>query len=1645
MNYIRSFLFVLGISLFSFTNKAYAQCGAINFFATDTVICAPSFTQFFVQNLPAGASVFWDFGDGTLAGNTSPNRFYQAPGNYTVKLQVTLVNNATCEIEKQQYIKARPKPEINVGWDKPRLCFGPDSVTFFDSSLNIKSRDYLFGNTLISNAPKQFTRYFDSVAGIKSLIVFATDSFGCRNIKSYDTAVYQYWGFDSLGMDIRFTPSNVTCAPARVTFLRDLPNPANHVLQSYSWVATGPTTITSAASQPTLVLPQGKYDVTHTFTNTGGCSYSITKEEWIEVFDSIAPQISVDKTAVCAGEEVLFTLTNGNPAAKVSWNFGNTPATILYQDSVKVRVAFNQIGTAGPTLVYTNNTCNVQKSFPGMVAVNGPNPLFTLPITHSCVLPVQARAINTSDLTGAGPTDYLWQVINQKTQQVVFSATQSDSIVFTLSDTANYSIKLRTIGSNGCTDSLVIKDAIIIDSLYPAFSISPALPCPGEPVTLEATSIEATTGIKNRHYWEVYNLNGVSLLASDTTEKWTVNFPDTGRYSIYLKGFTPQGCAGSKLFVDTLRVASPVVSFSISDSLPCRMKPFTVYSSFDSKDFPGYTTRWILQHTDTNLVVFSAINRDSQAFVLSHPGRYRVRFVYSSANNRCRDTLDAPFSVRVSGIRVSLTTNDPLFGCEPLTVNWRANSLGNYNFINALPHQYEWKVPQNMAGSNTTFSPSTGMQTTATYPRKGINRSMFIANHGSGCIDTFYTPSFVTGSTADFGLPSSIRCVNSTSQLSNGSLNATTFKWESNDPTAIVFTPNDTMRNPNVTVLKEGDFVITLYAIGPQGCRDTARRTVRVINPKADFNSSDTVQFCAPVLSTFTPTPVWYGNEYRWYFGDGDSFTTTKASSVSHVYKKNTDSAGLNVRLVVRTPGCLDTMDKFGYVKVIGPVPNYSFTITQGCEPLRVDFVNTSKNYSRFFFEYGDGNALDSTSFGNYAYRVMDKSFNAQCYKTRLVLVDGNDCYAVEEDPRQICVRKSPEPNFTTTDTLGCDLYTVNFTNQTTYGISFKWDYEGTGNFVDAQGFNAQYFYSKGLYRPRLAAFNVNGCSDTTPVNKLRIWSQPKPQASFVPASDSICFNTPLSFNSTSTASVKITSHFWDFGDPASNRDTSSKVNPSYSYLSPLLKQVQLVVADSNKCRDTFSRFVHVLDTVPPQNRGLHYVTIQDNKDILGVWPQSTVGRFQSYAFYEDETGYTKLYETNQRTDTSFLVTTGINVQNKRNCYTLTTSDTCGHVSRHSQPHCTITASVQASGNAGLLVSWIRYVGWNLDDFWGYIVYRSKQGGPFIPIDTVNNTTDFYLDKDLCELSYCYYVEAVHNNRVFRSVSNRVCETPNYVYPTDPALLVRASVLSSNAIIVEWEKYTAMDNLKHYRLSRLQSDNNQLIDSLSSTSDLFFIDNQVNTSQTSYEYTLRPLDKCGYSAPISSHAKTILLRNKMKNYLAYLTWNAYSFWPEGVSHYVVERKNVFGGFDFIALLPGDSLNYIYNGLQINDNRDVCMRVYAVRNGRTDTSYSNLSCDFPESQIYAPTAFSPNGDGLNDVFKPSAVFVQNQPENRLLRYELHVFDRWGNRLFTSYDLETGWDGTYASAQVPQGVYMYTLKAVGLDGKIYDFKGTLHLIR
>ncbi|MBA2613184.1 MAG: gliding motility-associated C-terminal domain-containing protein [Bacteroidetes bacterium] len=103
-----------------------------------------------------------------------------------------------------------------------------------------------------------------------------------------------------------------------------------------------------------------------------------------------------------------------------------------------------------------------------------------------------------------------------------------------------------------------------------------------------------------------------------------------------------------------------------------------------------------------------------------------------------------------------------------------------------------------------------------------------------------------------------------------------------------------------------------------------------------------------------------------------------------------------------------------------------------------------------------------------------------------------------------------------------------------------------------------------------------------------------------------------------------------------------------------------------------------------------------------------------------------------------------------------------------------------------------------------------------------------------------------------------------------------------------------------------------------------------------------------------------------------------------------------------------------------------MLIQTTDHGCTDSIIKIIDVT-DEMVLYIPNSFTPNGDGLNDVFNVKGLGFK--PEG----FSMELFDRWGHSMYFSKDVTKGWDGTVKGQVAQDGVYIYKIKAVGINGE------------
>jgi len=154
-----------------------------------------------------------------------------------------------------------------------------------------------------------------------------------------------------------------------------------------------------------------------------------------------------------------------------------------------------------------------------------------------------------------------------------------------------------------------------------------------------------------------------------------------------------------------------------------------------------------------------------------------------------------------------------------------------------------------------------------------------------------------------------------------------------------------------------------------------------------------------------------------------------------------------------------------------------------------------------------------------------------------------------------------------------------------------------------------------------------------------------------------------------------------------------------------------------------------------------------------------------------------------------------------------------------------------------------------------------------------------------------------------------------------------------------------------------------------------------------------------------------------------------------------------------AILQGVSNvsnNYWAPGLYVKNPLDLNSTASPLKTSRyylyAISDYGCVSVDSvlitvdPKIQLFIPTAFSPNNDGQNDIFRivpPTLNIAQLE--------EFAVYNRWGQKVFSTSDINEGWNGNFNNRPQDVGVYIWYVKALTYDGEPVFKKGNVTLVK
>ena len=478
-------------------------------------------------------------------------------------------------------------------------------------------------------------------------------------------------------------------------------------------------------------------------------------------------------------------------------------------------------------------------------------------------------------------------------------------------------------------------------------------------------------------------------------------------------------------------------------------------------------------------------------------------------------------------------------------------------------------------------------------------------------------------------------------------------------------------------------------------------------------------------------------------------------------------------------------------------------------------------------------------------------------------------------------------------------------------------------------------------------------------------------------------------------------------------------------------------------------------DVTPPNVPVIDSVSVDPmSGNAMLSWDKNTAGDTEGYIIYLFTNGSWTPIDTVWG-DTTINYIDLLNPacgQSGYNNYTVAAIDSCNNPSAMSLSSNTMNlTAVKDICEDKIVLNWNGYNNMT-SGVASYDIYVSENNGPVVLLNSNLPIDTGYVHNGLNNGStYCYAIHAVDNSGTRSSTSCITCETANK--PSQPQFVYirTATVLSSNNAVYLKVHTDTSGKVSQYRVERYDQANavwNQ-VGSIApdyTNPTISYTDATALVRQQSYRYQITAVDSCGLDVITSAEARTVYLKVKAKDDLTNeLTWTKYKGFLGNPIAYEIYRS-VDGVWDPMPIISVLGLSYIddvqsmpYTGGQFE------YFVNAVEGGGNnfgfaDTARSNTVEALQKPKLYVPTGFYPGSTvAENKVLTPRGIFINSRD------YTFIIYNRWGDKLFETNEINKGWDGTYNGVDSPQGVYTYFIKFTTADGREFEKRGTVTLIR
>ena len=1547
--------------------------------------------------------------------------------DYVIQLQVYNQGDRCNQIVNRT---VRVFPQLQAGFLVPQPAYcNLSSIGFTNTTspattnpggiVNVYSWDFGDGaNSALANPTHIYDNQTNNFKDY-TITLTARNQFGCQSNATRNVRIYS-----QIYADFAVTPTQA-CSPVTV----NVDNNSRGGIVAYSWDYGDATNSATNLDHSHPYTNNGLVPITRTInltvTNEGNCTSVLSRD--VLIYPSVTASFDPSVSAGCNELSVTFNNTSKANATVFNWDFGNG------NSSVENSPTHTFTNSTGINAVYTV-TLNVQTEYGCNATIN--RNITVYPFVDANFVIDTSSGCSPLDIwfnytKHPGITEYRWDWDGGGTTDLTTLPADPSKVFYQyINQTGavqNFTPRLTVRNHAGCEDFMAIPL-----SVYPevtaAFTASDIAGCNPIDVMLSNSSYFKGTAsplINTNYYWN-FGDGGSSNFSSPIHTYSNDDPVNNIVYTTWLKVVSQYGCADS--ISQNIEVYNRVEShFTFDYASNCT--PFNV--AFYPAAIGASEYNWTYGGAP-GLPAESFLNGNSFTRAFTNldpdvPATYTVTLSVEN-NEGCPSVLSR--EIEVYPVVDAVFAPSVGIGCSDLPVTFSNTSTGG-NLV------YLWDFGNGQSATTATkidvlhvFTNRGSVDSTYNVKLKTINPN--------GCRDSLILPITVHPKVeAGFVFAQQSQCTPFNLDISNTSLNGNKYFWTTFYNGSAVTKSSNLFSHPFDNATLNDILTDTIKLVSRDsitGCSDSIKQTIVIYPRVVSQFDVDKLAGCNPLTVSFTNGSSGLAS-YIWDFGDGGASAETNPASrsFSHVYKDQ--SQVFKVKLTATNKFGCNSKDSTEITVYPLVKTDFQWNKFEGCTPLTVDLNNSSVSpLYKYRWDFGDATPKVYTEQAN-SHTYFNSTNTPPVVLTPTITLRTsyvNDSTCIDSMKLPIKVFPHIYPEFIT-NFQGCHPHNVTITNQTvSVNNSTDTYFWNLGNGVNSLDVNPviQYINTSktqdSIFTVKLRAVSVYGCKDSITHN---IVVHPRPFASIELTGDYIsCSPFPVEIQNNSIG-TNLT-NIYDFGD-GSDSTTTSMANMNHifrnlnsSNTEPY--QIKLKTVTEFGCDDSISQTVYVYpEVIAKFNANPGWAAC--NPFVVTLQNTSTNAYYYRWDF---DNGVTSSFPSPKHlfvnlTENDKVFNVSLSATSEFDCF----HDTIQPITVWAKPnaHIALDPPLKVFPDATFDV----YNQSNpAADNWTYS--WTFNDNTFSNLK--NPGTHTYLSWGPKSNDYKYNISLVINS------PNCKDSTSSFVYLLPPNPI---PFFTSN------------------------------IDSACSPMEVHFINATQYAESFFWEFgdgttSVEPEPIHTYTEPGYYTVKLTVngdggQRFYYKIFRVYQNPDAnFQVYPVRVMlpDATVHAFNTSTSYSRCLWDMGDGFQTderdpIHTYTKIGEFRIALWAYMEYKNINGDvvaTCIDSIS-KFPAVWVEGsgllkfPNAFKPNTvsnggvyddlDYKNEVFHPYHYGVVD--------YKLMIFSRWGEQVFTSTDVKVGWDGFINGKIAEQGVYMWRAIGKFTNGKTFDMKGSVTLLR